>query len=128
MKSERKRPERMALHFLLGYEWELCIEHVTVKQNNNNNIHPFFNFSHKVLFLKSIRERSRRFFFRKITPSRIIRIITYTCVSLLTLVKVIGDTSSRKCINRSARTFDNVDNITHQFDKGRFIIYICTYI
>jgi len=43
----------------------------------------------------------------------------------MTLVEVIGDTSSRNCTNRSARTFDNVDNMTHRFDKGRFtILYI----
>jgi len=52
--------------------------------------------------------------------------ITYTYASLMTLVEVIGDTSSRNCTNRSARTFDNVhNNMTHRFDKGRFtILYI----
>lgn len=38
MKSERKRPERMALHFLLGYECELFTEHVIEKKKNNTQI------------------------------------------------------------------------------------------
>lgn len=92
------------------------------KNNENNKTMEFSSFHKKFNFKKANEKGHVRFFFREITPRHIFIHITYTYAGLMTLVEVIGDTSSRNCTNRSARTFDNVDNMTRLFDKGRFTI------
>lgn len=53
MKFERKHPERIALHFLLGYERQLFEVHVDVNKKKTNMVH----FSLKNFIFKSQKGR-----------------------------------------------------------------------